>query len=246
MLRIASWNVRTGLAPDGRHVWPLRRRAVASAIEALGADVLGLQEVHRFQLRWLQRRLPELDAAGVGRADGRSLGEHCPVLWRRDRFELVASTTRWLSDEPDRAGSRLRGARFARIATCAHLRALGGGGRLDVWSTHLDHARDDVRARQAEVLASLLDAAVPTVVALDANAGPDAELFATLGRAGLHHVLPADAGTSFPGFGGRGTGPRLDHVLVSDDLRGGRGWVERSATGASDHWPVVAEVHGEW
>ncbi|MFA4966384.1 MAG: hypothetical protein WC709_12245, partial [Thermoleophilia bacterium] len=57
-VRCASFNIRNGLGRDGRHAWPWRARACAAAIAGLGADVVGLQEVHAFQERGLARRLP--------------------------------------------------------------------------------------------------------------------------------------------------------------------------------------------
>ncbi|HJR24407.1 MAG TPA: endonuclease/exonuclease/phosphatase family protein, partial [Acidimicrobiales bacterium] len=57
-LRVATFNVRNGRALDGFvRAWPFRRRAVVAAIASLDADVVGLQEAYRFQLRSLLRGL---------------------------------------------------------------------------------------------------------------------------------------------------------------------------------------------
>ena len=80
-LRVASFNIRTGLGRDGRHSWPLRAGACAKAIAGLAADVVGLQEVRAFQERGLARRLPGYAGAGAGRTDGRRRGERCTVAY---------------------------------------------------------------------------------------------------------------------------------------------------------------------
>jgi len=80
ILRVASFNIRNGIAWDGLDSWPLRRPATAATIAGLDADLLGLQEVYGFQQRYLLRRLPGYAATGAGRTDGRSRGERCAVL----------------------------------------------------------------------------------------------------------------------------------------------------------------------
>ena len=57
LLRVASFNVRSGLGRDGMNCWPLRAGACAAAIAGLEADLVGLQEVRLFQERGLARRL---------------------------------------------------------------------------------------------------------------------------------------------------------------------------------------------
>ena len=79
-LVVASLNLRHGLAWDGLHSWPLRRTAVVRYLADLGAEVVGLQEVHGFQQRYLERRLSGYAAVGAGRDDGRERGERCAVL----------------------------------------------------------------------------------------------------------------------------------------------------------------------
>ncbi|MEJ7721431.1 MAG: endonuclease/exonuclease/phosphatase family protein [Ilumatobacteraceae bacterium] len=116
-LTVATFNIRNGLAWDGRNSWPLRRRATAKALAALDADIVGLQEVYGFQRRYLLGRVPGYRAVGKGRRNGRR-GEQCPILVR-DPVAIDADWTRWFGDEPEHPGSRLPGASFPRIATMA-------------------------------------------------------------------------------------------------------------------------------
>ncbi|MBE0527596.1 MAG: hypothetical protein IH629_00120, partial [Thermoleophilia bacterium] len=99
-LRVATFNIRTGLGWDGRHSWPLRAGACASAIAGLSADIVGLQEVHPFQECGLARRLPGYAGAGAGRTNGRDRGERCTVAFLASRVRLEAWTVRWFSDTP--------------------------------------------------------------------------------------------------------------------------------------------------
>ncbi|MCW2966332.1 MAG: Endonuclease/exonuclease/phosphatase, partial [Solirubrobacteraceae bacterium] len=76
---MASFNIRTSRGQDGWNSWLLRRRACVAAVEALGADLIALQEVRPNALRYLQRAFRGRPMVGGGRdADGG--GEHVPVL----------------------------------------------------------------------------------------------------------------------------------------------------------------------
>lgn len=239
----ATFNLRNGLAFDGWNSWPFRRSSTAQTIRALGADIIGLQEAYRFQLRWLRRRLPEFHAAGSGRSR-RRLGEHCPVLVRTTRARIVSHRTLWYGDRSDVAGTRLEGALFPRIATVARVR-FDEGVEIEVVSTHLDERSPARRRASASHLARQLDGHVPRVVLGDLNAETRETLFDVLAEHGLRPVpVSPDVGTVH-GFTGGTAGRRIDHILVSDDIEIVDAAVVVDRHGGrlpSDHWPVVADL----
>jgi len=206
-LRVATFNIRNGIACDGLDSWPFRRRATADAVARLDADLVGLQEVYGFQQRYLLRRLPGYAATGAGRNDGRRRGERCTVLYRRARLALDGSTTRWFSDSPDQPGSTGWGNRLPRIVTLALFTDLASGRRFVFADCHLEGRPSAARHRSAAALAAWLDPALPAIVAGDLNAEPDDQAVRTLLAAGLRDVFapgpPApglpDPGPSTPG-----------------------------------------------
>ncbi len=242
-LRVASFNVRYGRAPDGRHAWWLRRRACAAAVRGLAADVLALQEVLPGQRRYLERRLPGGVWCGRGRDAGG--GEASPVVVADARLAVHDHVTRWYGATPDEPGTRLPGASHPRVATLARVEVRATGQVLQVVSTHLDQRSDERRAASITQLAGWLDPAVPRIVLGDLNCGPDDPVLAPLLDAGLRHALPDDGCGSVHGFRGTTAGPRIDHILVSDDLEVGAAGVEHPRPWhqlPSDHWPVVADL----
>src|SRR5690349_14951137 len=44
-LRVTTFNIRTGGAPDGEDAWPKRKHIAEAAMRAHDADIFGLQEV---------------------------------------------------------------------------------------------------------------------------------------------------------------------------------------------------------
>lgn len=244
-LVVATFNIRTGLACDGVNSWPLRRRSTAAVLRRIDPDVAGLQEARRFQLRYLGRALPGYAAYGEGRGGGRR-GEHCPVLVRRSRLRAVEAWTRWFGDEPERAGSRLPGARFPRIATGVRLSDGVTGVTFDVVNTHLDEHLPANRGAAAAQLASWVSPDRPTIVVGDLNApAGDAAVMGPLREAGLQAALAPSAGGTVHGFSGRVDGACIDHILVSPHWEVTGAAVVATGSGGrlpSDHWPVVAVV----
>ena len=66
-LRVATFNIRNSSAPDGQYAWPMRRYVTVAAINALDADVVGLQEVLPDQLAFLRSAFRSHRVLGVGR-----------------------------------------------------------------------------------------------------------------------------------------------------------------------------------
>ena len=249
-LRVASFNVRTGLKPDGRHSWPLRAGACAAAIFGLEADVVGLQEVRLLQEWGLARRLPGYAGAGAGRDDGRGRGERCTVVYRTGRLRLESWTVRWFSDTPWLPASRSWGNPIPRIVTLCRFADLRTGERFGLANAHWDGASAGSRLRCAEALLGWLDPALSWLVVGDLNATVKDLSVARLLAGGLTDTL-AGLGARGPqaathhAWDGSTDGTRIDFVLTDGawDVLGAR--IDHSRPGGrlpSDHWPVVADV----
>jgi endonuclease/exonuclease/phosphatase family metal-dependent hydrolase len=213
-------------------------------IRHLDADVLGLQEVFRWQLTWLLARLDGYEATGEGRSRRRR-GEACPVLTRRDRLRVVEARTRWFGAEPDRPGGRLPRASFPRLATLVTVAERDGNGvPFLVVNTHLDERRPENRRAAAAQLVTWLPTGTPVILLGDLNTTEDDDaVFSVLRAAGLRSALPADAGGTAHQFRGGTGGRRIDHILVSDHWEVEEAAVVTESVGRflpSDHWPVRA------
>ncbi len=238
-LTAMTFNIRTQRGLDGRNSWWLRRRATVDAIRAVAPDVAGLQEVRRAQLRYLAAQLPDYEILSRGRDNGKR-GEHCPILFRRDRFVVDRWDVRWFN-------VRHRG----RIATIAALVERGSTARLGVACTHFDHRSAEARARSAAALALWVrEMEGPRVVMGDFNATVVETCMQTMLSTGLRdalgHLAPrgADLATAHA-FTGRSDGARIDHILISADLEVVEARIVRDRPGGrlpSDHWPVVARL----
>src|SRR3954462_1568528 len=149
-LRVMTFNVRYGTAPDGPDAWPLRRPLALRVIADFAPALLGLQEALRGQLDDLARAFPRYGEIGVGRDDGAQGGEYAAILYDRQRLTPLASGRFWLSDTPEVPGSMTWGNRFPRIVTWARFAdGARGGATFTVFDTHWDHESQPARERGA-------------------------------------------------------------------------------------------------
>ena len=245
-LRVATFNIRNSSAPDGDNAWPVRRDITVAAIEALDADVVGLQEVLPDQLDYLRQRFPAYEIVGEGRDDGVRAGEHSVVMVRTGEWRVVSHETRWLSPEPSRPGSVGWDAHLPRIATLVRLRHRDGT-LVGVANTHYDHAGEVARVESSRLLDRWMSAepALRWILMGDLNEVPGSAPLKALTGAGWADAVPVWEGGTFHDFTGATDGDRIDHVLI------GKGWeVVSSAVShyrpdgrlPSDHWPVIATL----
>jgi len=177
-LRVMTFNIRYGTAPDGENAWEKRRELLVETIRAFQPDVLGTQECLAGQAEFLRGALPGYGCVGVGRDDGKLAGEMCAVFYREDRLQLAAEGHFWLSETPEIAGSRGWDAALPRIVSWARLRDRADTLRtLVCFDTHFDHVGEAARLASAKLLRARAQAVAdgaPAIVLGDFNAPADA------------------------------------------------------------------------
>lgn len=249
-LTVASFNIRTGHAPDGRDHWLLRRRVTAAWARELDADVLGLQEALGFQRERLAAALPDHAVAGRGRDAGGG-GEQVPVFVRPP-WLIEDVDHRWFGATPEEPGSKLPGTTLPRLTTSVLCRHRSSGLRMRVLDTHLDHRREENRVASARQLVNDVDRSSAAVLLGDFNARPgDSEVFEVLADAGWRRLRYE--GSSFNGWrhGTAHPSGQIDHILVRDGVdtvwHGDTARLVSTETGRlpSDHWPLVADLRLE-
>ncbi len=262
-LRIMTFNIRMNTPADGDNAWPLRKDIAAGTIAFHKADIAGLQEVLRDQLLDLQALLPDYGWVGVGRDDGRESGEYNPIFYLKARFELLASSTFWLSETPDRPGVKGWDAACPRVVTWARLRDRWTGRTLVAFNTHFDHIGETARRESAALVLQrmpIIAAGRPVVLTGDLNCTREDAAYRTLvfgngafsvlrDARGAARGVPYGPPYSFNGFRPEvRPGPPIDHIFVGPSFEVLRAGVLPGAWGGrfvSDHNPVLAEVRLE-
>jgi endonuclease/exonuclease/phosphatase family metal-dependent hydrolase len=260
-VRVMSFNIRYGTAKDGEDRWDKRQDFLVETIRAYNPDLLGTQEVLAEQADFLKQRLPEYGFVGAGRDDGQRKGEFSPVMFRNDRFELLAHGQWWLSPTPEKVGSKGWDAALPRIVTWARLKDRPSGVTFLYYNTHWDHQGNVARVESGKLMRKLVedsrgDSELPVIVTGDFNSTEETPQYKSLtvgdgtgpklidAYREVHPQRQPDE-ASFNGFKGTKQGMRIDWVLHSPE------WVakgaaidrtERNGHTPSDHYPVTADL----
>ena len=149
-LVVLSQNVRYKDDPAG--TMAQRAKRFALLVEEHSPDLMGLQEATHGSWTDPLKNLSDYAMIGCSRngADA-TTGEWSPVLYKKERFDLIDSGTFWLTNTPN-TPSKVSGAGNNRICTWAYLLDKITGEKVIMANTHLDHQNEDVRVAQAEYL----------------------------------------------------------------------------------------------
>lgn len=256
-ITVMSYNIRYDNPGDGVNAWPNRKDKVAEMIDSrYSSDIVGLQEVLFHQLKDLQERLPDYNWVGAGRDDGHRKGELSPIMYKTDMFELIATNTFWLSENPQMPGSTSWDTAITRIVTWAKFKDRRNDKEFYVMNTHFDHRGDVARIESAKILSkkvSDFDNDLPIIITGDFNVNERSKAYEIMTETeGIYdaryisesgHEGPTTSSNNWEEM--RGPESRIDYIFVNqhvnvhthrilDDKYDGRF--------PSDHLPVVAEL----
>lgn len=261
-VRVMSFNIRHGKGKDGDNVWEKRKELCVSRITVFKPDLLGLQEALGFQNEFIAKTLTGYKQLGVGRDDGKDAGEFSTIFYKAEHFEALDSGTFWLSETPEKIGSKSWDSSLPRIATWAKLKDKANGKELVFINTHFDHIGKVARLEAAKLMrkfATEKGKDLPVVITGDFNTGPGSEPYKALndkldGAVELHDTYaeffrekPEPSQGSFHGFKPEPGSTRIDWVLRSTHFTTKDAAIDRHREGnlyPSDHYPVWAVL--EW
>ncbi|CAN5324759.1 endonuclease/exonuclease/phosphatase family protein [soil metagenome] len=259
-LRVMTYNIRYNEPRDGVNAWANRKTKVADVIRFHKADLVGVQEAQNNQLKDLEKLLPDFAWRGVGRTDGKEDGEYSAILYRKSRFKLLETETFWLSETPDKAGSKGWDADFPRIVTWAKFEDKNTKKTFYHFNTHFDHIGAKARTESSKFLLSQIPKIAgkyPFVITGDFNAKEDTNVYRILTgkeEADAFELIDARYVSQNGHFGGNSTfngfkelepGRRIDYIFVGDKtnvLEHGVLSDRWDGFWASDHLPVLAEI----
>jgi len=147
-----SFNIRQDTSDDKLNAWPYRKEKAASMLQFHRVDIAGLQEVLINQLQDISQYLPEYGWIGVGREDGSGKGEFAPIFYLKERFEPIKHGTFWLSDTPNKPGSKGWDAVWPRIVTWGEFKDLLTDKEFYFFNTHFAHSENVAKVESAYLL----------------------------------------------------------------------------------------------
>ncbi len=258
-LELITYNIRMNTAGDGEHAWPYRKADVINLLKFHRAEIFCVQEALPGQMDDLAEAFPAYAYEGVGRDDGKQLGEYSAVFYNQDRFLKKQGGTFWLSETPEECTFGWD-AVCRRVCSWVELEDKERGTSLFVFNTHFDHVGVEARKNSAalilgkisEIATSESTGEIGSVVLCgDFNLPPESEpiqlISASLQDAFVVSELPPHASVAtFHGFTyDDGPRDRIDYVFVSEGLRVSRYGAltdSRDRSFFSDHLPVLVTL----
>ena len=232
---ILSCNIRVALPEDEAtgNGWKARSELCLEVIRAQKPDVVCLQEVLREQMADLECAFPAFGSFGFEgpEMDARMVGYQGiaknPILYSRERYELVTAGGFWLSQTPHLPGSLSWESARARHINWVRLRERASGRQFRVLSTHLDHRSQRAREEQMKLIlaeAALYPPEFPQLLAGDLNSratNPVLKLALDAGWTNSHTAAPGprDEGSTTHGF----LGPKS---VAKTEAAGNRGPID--------------------
>lgn len=159
--RLLSCNIRVStLEEDARkgYGWEVRKKICLQVIRDRRPDLICMQEVVPQSYNELAASLKAYGSSGFAGPDMDRYPEGYHgiaknvIFYRKQRYELVASGTYWLSDKPLLAGSASWGTARPRQCNWVRLRDRRTGCEFRVVNLHLDHKSSEARRRQMAVV----------------------------------------------------------------------------------------------
>ena len=220
-LKVISYNIRVGSAPDGDHHWDKRKIATPAMIEDQKPDIFGLQEALKMQLDYIEETCPDYDHVGVHRDDGKEKGEVMAIFWNTKTQEMIKWGNFWLSETPEIPSKGWDAACF-RTATWALLKDKRYKKFYYYVNTHLDHIGQEARAKGLSLIVDRIDdinpEGYPMILTGDFNVElGDPCLQSLVGRMeSVRDIAPVtDSLITYNGWGATDRGSAIDYIYES-------------------------------
>lgn len=179
-LDVMTFNIRLNNPADGKNAWENRKGELVELLRYYEPDFVGLQEVLKDQLDFIDEGMTYYGWIGAGREDGKDKGEFSPLFYNISKFELIRHQTFWLSDKENEPSVGWDAA-LERVCTYGMFRCKTEGDTIHVFNTHFDHVGEQARLKSAElILSKITEFTAPesyVILMGDLNCNPESPPF---------------------------------------------------------------------
>ena len=253
-IKALTYNIRYDNPDDGVNKWNERKSSMIELLNRYKPDIFGIQEGLVNQVAFLAENMKDFKYIGVGRDDGKSLGEFSAIYYNSKKFKVIESSTFWLSERFDTISVGWD-ASMNRICSYGVFECVGTKKKFFVFNTHFDHIGVIAREKSAELIVRRIKAlnkkGYPVIVMGDLNSEPDNKAIEVLRKNlddGLltNKGIPPASEATFNGFDKNSKEyKRIDYIFVKkfkvlnykhiSDMRADGNFI-------SDHFPVLATL----
>ena len=258
-LKVITFNIRYDNPGDGINAWPGRAGLVCDFLKTEKPDLFGLQEALWYQYEDVDSALSGYSSVAAGRDDGKRRGEMNPAFYNVNRFDFVRSKTFWLSETPEKPGSKGWGASLPRIVSWVELKDKVTKESLFYFNTHFAHDSDSARVMSSAILLSEVKKIAGKsnfVITGDFNMIPQSRAYSILTEEDrsrpflvdtyiISKTAPEGPEQTFNGWSDRQEGRRIDYIFARNGVKVyniSTLAIKEGSVFISDHWPVRAVI----
>lgn len=248
-LYVGSYNIRYQNDDDARkgNSWAQRCPVLCGQVNFEHPDIFGAQEVLVGQLKDMLQQLDGYDYIGVGREDGKELGEYAAIFYDKKKIRLLDEGHFWLSETPEKPGVGWDAA-CTRICTWGLFKDRTTRLRFYFFNLHMDHVGRVARREAAKLVVERIRAITakkryPVILTGDFNVDQNDEIYSIFTSSGVlkdsyeHARLRFAENGTFNSYDSElKTSSRIDHVFVSPELS-----VDRYGVLTNCYWMPTAE-----
>lgn len=250
-IRVMSFNLRcTNVGKDSRTD---RVDIVCAEILAGHPDSMGVQEATPGWMDDLKKNIgDEYDYVGVGRDNGKNLGEYSAVFYLKEKYNAVDSGTFWLSETPEKPSYGWDAA-CKRICTWVVLENKQTGEKYVHINSHFDHVSEQARQHSVQMVVAKASefSSLPVVFTADMNVKQGSETYNSMVNSGVLFDTKFKAPDTMDYTTFHNTKPEthkdsvIDYIMINNNFNA---LVYRVVTDGvdgrfvSDHYPIYADL----
>jgi endonuclease/exonuclease/phosphatase family metal-dependent hydrolase len=197
--KVMTYNLRLDTQNDVVNAWPNRKTKVFALIKKQKPAILGVQEALHNQMTDIKTNLTGYDFVGVGRDDGKTMGEYSAIFYQKKRFRVIESNTFWLSETPEVPGSKNWDAAITRVATWAKLYDKKSRDTIFVINTHFDHVGKVAREKSVDIIKSKISVLAgkhPVILTGDFNIEPTESPYTIVTNGDIYNLQDSGKGST--------------------------------------------------
>lgn len=227
---IATYNIRLYTSTDSLrgNGWQRRGSVVAKLAYFHDFDIFGTQEGFKHQLNDMLAELPGYAYIGVGREDGKDLGETSAIFYRTDLFDLLDHGDFWLAEDTTKPALGWDAA-CIRICTWGKFRHKPSGKEFLYFNLHMDHIGKVARIESAKLIMEKMKefgSELPAFLSGDFNVDQTSDAYASIVSDGrlkdsftAAEFVFAPVGTFNSWQTDAYSNQRIDHIFVSPEVK---------------------------
>jgi endonuclease/exonuclease/phosphatase family metal-dependent hydrolase len=253
IFNVMTYNIKYDNQSDTINNWEDRKTTMVKLIDHYYPSFVGIQEGLINQVEYLDSSLVDYKYIGVGRDDGQRKGEFSAIFYDTTRFEVIKSSTFWLSDSPEKISVGWD-ASMERVCTYGLFEEKASKQKFWIFNTHFDHIGIVAREQSAELILKKIQQSntdhYPVVLMGDLNLLPEEKPIQLIkkkmsdGQEVTENPFYGPGGT-FNSFRNEIIDKRIDYIFVNNFLVHTYTHIDDKLDTnkhISDHLPVLATL----